>query len=272
MILEAAAPPVNAALSHDGFSPLARANQAVASTRLFQAYQVKSGDTLWAIAQQYQVDLGTLMQSNHLDSSSVLRIGQNLKLPQNDSPVHIIRAGETLWDIAQGSGSTVQQLLQLNPGKNPNNLKIGDSLVLPRGKGVLLAAKSPSRGSFGSSLILSWPVIGPITSSFGWRSGGFHHGIDIAAPRGEPVKAAAAGEVSFTGTKVIYGKTIIVDISPSQQNLYAHLQQINVREGQKIKKGQVIGQVGTTGNSTGPHLHFEYRQNQKTYNPLTYLK
>lgn len=125
--------------------------------------------------------------------------------------------------------------------------------------------------------ILSWPVSGTITSPYGYRQnpfGGapdFHPGLDIAAPMGTTVTAAASGTVISAGWYGGYGNFILIDNGGGMATGYGHLSQIFVSNGQQIQKGQAIGAVGSTGHSTGPHLHFEVRLNGKTTDPAAYL-
>lgn len=118
------------------------------------------------------------------------------------------------------------------------------------------------------------PVSGTISSRFGVRSSirsSVHTGLDIAAPRGTTIKAAAAGTVTFSGWKGAYGKLIVITHANGVQTYYAHCNSISVSTGQKVSSGQKIGAVGSTGNSTGPHLHLEVRVNGIAYNPQNYL-
>lgn len=122
-----------------------------------------------------------------------------------------------------------------------------------------------------------WPVRGRISSSFGYRIHPlrfrriFHEGIDIAVPTGSSVKAAASGKVIFAGNRSGYGKTIIINHGSGLQTLYAHNSKLHVKAGQWVEKGQLICSSGNTGSSTGPHLHFEVRENGRPKNPLDYL-
>ena len=122
-----------------------------------------------------------------------------------------------------------------------------------------------------------WPVVGEISSPFGSRMHpifkvqSFHTGLDIGAPQGRPVFAASDGIVLYSGTWGGYGKTIVVDHGAGYTSIYGHLSNYYVKRATKVKKGQLIGLVGSTGLSTGPHLHFEVRVNGKEVNPLNYL-
>lgn len=130
------------------------------------------------------------------------------------------------------------------------------------------AAASPPRPSSSGFL---WPVSGPITSSFGPRWGRMHEGIDVAAPAGAPVRAAAAGQVLYAGWMGGYGNLVVLDHGGGLATAYAHLSSIAVSEGATVAQGQVIGAVGSTGHSFGPHLHFEVRVGGTPVDPLGYL-
>ncbi len=122
------------------------------------------------------------------------------------------------------------------------------------------------------------PVKGDVSSPFGWRIDPFtgkrayHKGVDFRAPLGTPVRSAERGKVIFAGKKGGYGNLIIVEHRGGFRTYYAHLQEIDVKEGEDVERGQMIGKVGSTGRSTGPHLHFEVRRGDRVYNPLVELK
>lgn len=140
------------------------------------------------------------------------------------------------------------------------------------------AAQGPAAGPSGgvavapsSSSGLAWPVSGPITSGFGPRWGRMHEGLDIAGGSGTPIAAAAAGTVIVAGANGGYGNLIVVDHGGGVSTAYAHLSSIAVSPGQRVGQGTVVGGMGTTGRSTGVHLHFEVRVNGSAVNPLGYL-
>lgn len=136
----------------------------------------------------------------------------------------------------------------------------------------ILAAQSRSAGvSVSGSGTFIWPVSGPVTSTFGLRWGRMHEGIDIAAPGGTPIVAAGAGIVIFAGWLGGYGQLVVVDHGGGVATAYAHMSQIGSSVGQQVGQGQVIGYVGSTGHSTGNHLHFEVRVNGVARDPLGYL-
>ena len=179
-----------------------------------------------------------------------------------------------MWSIAARYNTFVQDIQKSNPQRNPSNLKIGDKLIIPDSTYRALentAQVSSSRGATLNKLIFTWPLIGIITSHYGWRKSGFHHGLDIAGELGQPIKAAASGYVLFAGYKPVYGKMVILKHADGRETVYAHAQDIYVKEDQFVVKGEVLATVGVTGNTTGPHLHFEVREGQNTYDPLKYL-
>jgi murein DD-endopeptidase MepM/ murein hydrolase activator NlpD len=132
------------------------------------------------------------------------------------------------------------------------------------------SAVAPSAGVASSSGFI-WPVSGTLTSSFGWRWGRMHEGIDIAAPGGAPIAAAASGVVIYAGWMGGYGNLVVIDHGGGIATAYAHQSSIAVGNGAPVAQGQVIGYVGSTGHSTGNHLHFEVRVNGAAVDPLGYL-
>ncbi len=118
---------------------------------------------------------------------------------------------------------------------------------------------------------LAWPLAGPVTSTFGPRWGRMHNGIDVGVPTGTTISAAAAGEVFFSGWMSGYGNVVLIDHRNGLITLYAHQSELAVAEGEQVARGEVVGYAGSTGNSTGPHLHFETRVDGVPRDPLTYL-
>ncbi len=122
-----------------------------------------------------------------------------------------------------------------------------------------------------TSLQFSWPVRGRLSSRFGSRRGRAHDGIDIAAKRGTPIFSAESGRVIHSGRLGSYGKVVIVKHSGKFRSVYAHASRILVRKGEFVERGQKIAEVGSTGRSTGPHVHFEIRRSEAPQNPLGFL-
>jgi len=263
--------PVLAFLNEGIFIPACRTESVPTDSRM-RLYQVKRGDTLWGISRAYNVELETVMLINNLNINSILTVGQTLQIPYERPRIHVIRKGETMWDVAIRYDISVSDLKRANPDKNPKRLRIGDKLNIPDSTYRTVIGENPSRGVLMSSSRFIWPLVGIITSYYGWRNSGFHHGLDIAGDVGDSIRAAESGKVIFAGFKPVYGYTVIIEHADGKQTVYAHASSICVKNNQKVVKGQVIAAVGASGNATGPHLHFEIREGGKTQNPLGYLK
>jgi murein DD-endopeptidase MepM/ murein hydrolase activator NlpD len=244
-------------------------------------YTVKASDTAESIASTYEVKLSTILESNQLTSGSALTEGQNLVFPSIDGIAYKIQGGETLWDLANLYKLTVDEILQVNKLENPDKLKLNQYIIIPNvEKALKLPVQSSSQGSTDTkkskgSVTLGrgvWPASGRISSKFGPRWGRKHEGIDIAASTGTNVYAFMEGKVTFSGTQGGYGKLVIIDHGNGLKSYYGHNSKLIAKVGQTVTKGTHIAEVGSTGNSTGPHLHFEIRKNGTPVNPYTYLK
>lgn len=194
---------------------------------------------------------------------------------------HQVRRGETLYRISKAYGVSVQRLAKVNRLADPSRLEVGQRLLIPGARRPVpvsvVAPRSinrrvvPPKASEGT-LALSWPVIGgTVTSGFGARGRSFHDGIDISAPAGAAVYAAQDGEVIYSDSLRGYGNVIIVRHHGGFATVYAHNQSNGVREGQHVRRGEVIGRVGSSGRTTGANLHFEVRQDNVARNPLYFL-
>lgn len=230
---------------------------------------VARGDTLWDLALRYRTTVETIARLNRLSALSSLQVGQELVIMQGASgTVHRVRGGESLWTISRRYGVNVDAIARANRLANDSLLAVGQQLIIPtRGPASPMESTAPRVASAG----FMWPLRGRITSGFGMRWGRMHQGLDIAAPHGHPVLASRDGRVSFAGRWGGYGNLVIISRSSGVSTYYAHLSRIEVRVGQTLEAGQRIGRVGSTGNSTGPHLHFEIRFNGRPVNPRLHL-
>ena len=259
-------------------------------------YTVRPGDNLWYIADRYGVNVRQLIAYNGLANPNKIYPGQRLVVSEKYQLRHLVRRGETLWGIAKKYDVAVASIAQLNNLSDPSRIHPGQVLKIGEGEDILGQAEvsssttasvtiashgggtggvSSGTGSGGNAVgggIFAWPVEGRITSGFGPRWGSFHYGLDIGAPMGRVVRAAADGTVVFIGWRGTYGRTIIVDHGGGWTTLYAHNSAITAVQGQKVAEGQAIARIGVTGNTTGPHLHFEVRYQGKARDPLLYLK
>lgn len=182
----------------------------------------------------------------------------------------MLRKGETLKRIAHRYQKSYKALVQLNGRKIETYLPEKIYLSEPRNLLKARYAVYEREVSYTPSRFI-WPVMGRLTSNFGWRWGRHHYGVDIAAPNGTAIKAARAGEVIHSGRVPGYGKLVILYHGRGISTIYAHAKRLFVRKGVYVQKGERIAAVGSSGRSTGPHLHFEIRQFKEPVDPLEYL-
>lgn len=193
---------------------------------------------------------------------------------------HTVREGETFWSICRAYRADPQEVAELNGLQDASQLEVGQTIFIPDAEREIhpvAAAEPPPEQPEKKTKVLAegrfiWPVTGTISSLFGIRAGRRHDGIDIAAPAGTAIVAAAAGEVLFAGDqKTGYGNLIIIRHAEDFVTVYAHNSENLVSEGDRVEQGQIIGRVGQTGRASGPHLHFEIRQGVKPRNPMFFL-
>jgi murein DD-endopeptidase MepM/ murein hydrolase activator NlpD len=196
---------------------------------------------------------------------------------------HTVKKGETLWRIAKTYKIDVKKLKRANHITDERKVEAGTKLFIPGAK-KLAKVKSIKPKLKKASLdrripsikkkgFFVWPLKGDITSRYGIRNNQKHDGIDIAAPKGSTIHAAASGKVMFSGWGPTgYGKMVIIKHNKKWVTVYAHNSKNLVRKNHRVKKGEKIALVGATGRATGPHLHFELRDNRDPVNPLSYLK
>jgi murein DD-endopeptidase MepM/ murein hydrolase activator NlpD len=231
-------------------------------------YTVQEGDTLWSIASQFDLDVDTLRWSNpDLERNpDLLSVGMELTILPVTGIYHTVESGETVASIAQRYGVAEVDILNypLNGLSTPEDLQAGQKLIVPHGHNQL---KRPTPQPAPDSPF-AWPLVGVVTQGFSEE----HRAIDIGAPYGSPVYAGRAGQVTRSGwARTGYGFTVIIDHGDGLQSLYSHMKGEWVQVGNWVERGQLIGEVGSTGNSSGPHMHFEVRVEGEPMNPLDYL-
>ncbi|MDD2220709.1 MAG: M23 family metallopeptidase [Clostridia bacterium] len=258
---------------------------------------VSSAETMWSIANQYQMSVNDLQKANPGLTSDDLKIGMTVRLSAIQPKLTVVVVKEvtktqavayqtktidnsdmlrgTQKIITPGKAGEEEATLKVveTNGKQTSASKISSVVtvepvtqVVERGTKIIVA----SRGSGGSGIV-SWPLRGKITSYFGPRGRGYHFGLDIDGTTGQHIAAAESGKVVCACWGGGYGYYIKIDHGDGLSTLYAHLSKIVVSVGSTVSKGQYIGNVGSTGNSSGSHLHFEVIVNGKQYNPLNYL-
>ncbi len=257
-------------------------------------YVVQRGDSLWVIAQSNHISVDDLIKANPDVKPDLIQIGQNISLIVPE-PYVTLTSKEIVVSaisipysvqVSQDSSMWPWQEKVTQAGKNGqkevteeisrDNGKIVSKVVVSERVLSYPVVKKITRGSkqvptMGSGSMV-WPVQGTITSTFGYRWGSFHQGVDIGAPRGTQILAADSGMVSSACWNGGYGNCVKIDHGGGKVTLYGHLSKIAVTTGASVEKGQVIGYVGSTGVSTGPHLHFEVHIDGKPKNPLSYYE
>ena len=254
------------------------------------AYIVAAGDSLWTVANSQNLEIDTLFGCNDLKDPDKLRPGATLRIPDQDGIFYKVGKGDTLEKIAKSYGIPADRIRMGNAPGAVDTLTAGAEIFLPGARPEASDTPSEGKSSSGSGKKSSespaksytrsyrWPVVGKINSPFGWRRHpvtrrrDFHTGVDIKAPRGRAIKAAKAGRVEYAGWMGGYGRVVVVRHGDGYSTLYAHCNSISVRKGQSVSQGQTIASVGTSGRSTGPHLHFEIRNGQSPQNPLKMLR
>lgn len=271
------------------------------------SHVVQDGDTLWSISKRYKIVMRDIAFANKLQAPFMLDAGQRLQLPP--PPEYRVRAGDSLYEISRLFNTSTSELARLNNIEAPYVVRSGQVLRLPsvrpkptqiqttraidkvpanvsneqgsivqaqvaKPKGVksrpVKVTKAPPKRS--SSKFLK-PVSGKVISGYGPKKGGLHNdGINIAAPRGTSVQAAENGVVVYVGNELRgFGNLILVRHEGRYMSAYAHLDNFKITRGATVKRGQVIGTVGSTGSVSSPQLHFEIRKGTRAVNPKTYL-
>ena len=244
-------------------------------------YTVAKGDSLWSISQRYDVNMSSIISTNNLKEISRLSIGQKLKLTITNMDIakaegyskeaaaeeiiYYVKKGENLWSISRDYNVKLESIIAANNITNASKISAGQQLRIPNVPGA--------RSNIGNFI---WPVRGRVTSPYGIRvlngRKEFHTGIDIGNSTGTNIVAAESGIVSYAGNMRGYGNVIILNHDGGYSTVYAHNSVNLVKKGQYVKRENIIGKVGRTGNATGSHLHFEVRLSGKSVNPLPYLK
>ena len=260
-------------------------------------YKVQPGDTVWDIGARFNVGWFSVMWSNGLDEDAIIKPGQELRIPPVPGTLHTVRVDDDLDAIARRYNVEPAAIVDYNGLRPGEGLPLDKLLVIPGGQLPVVRRAPvappaptivtrpqtqapaqpqvlrptlpiPAPAPAAPTGRFSWPTRGVITTYFS----GWHPGIDVAAPIGTAIGAADGGTVTFTGwDNSGYGYRIVINHGNGYSTTYNHLSSIGVRTGQQVGKGQTIAGMGSTGRSTGSHLHFEILRNGSFVNPLGIL-
>jgi len=241
-------------------------------TLLYDTHIVKSGENISALAINYGLNQDSIISINKIANSRLLQIGRVLRIPNQDGILHTVRTGDSLNSIASRYRVEKKDIQIVNELFS-DRITTGSDLFIP-GARLDWTRLQEINGD-----LFVWPLSGPITSGYGYRRDPFnpnrrqfHNGIDIRGRTGAPVRAAMAGRVSQVGYNNVLGNYVIISHHSGYRTLYAHMSVIRTRSGAYVGQGERIGDVGNTGQSTGPHLHFTVYKNGVTVNPRVLMR
>jgi murein DD-endopeptidase MepM/ murein hydrolase activator NlpD len=244
-------------------------------------YTVEKGDTIGTIAQKFEISQDTIRWANDMTGDD-LSIGQEIKILPISGIEHKVEAGETVYSIAKKYNTDPQGIVDFAFNDFANRetftLVTGQMLMVPNAikpeeqktiKRQVYIAEGPVPVSPGG---FTYPVHGEISQSYSW----YHQALDIAAPYGTPIFAAHNGTVTEVRTGSYdtgYGNNVMISNGDGITSHYAHMESVNVSVGQQVVGGStILGWIGMTGRTTGPHVHFEMRQNGALVNPLAFIQ
>lgn len=236
--------------------------QGKSGTGQISVYIVRAGDTLSEIAEMFGVSTNTVVWANDL-RGSIIKEGQELLILPISGVRHIVKSSDTLQSIAKSYKADLEDILSYNSLSADYKIKSGDVVIVPNG---IISASANIKSSLtqtSSGLpTYSGYYLRPIVG--GRKSQGIHgyNAVDLAAPTGTPIMTSADGQVIIvrpSGYNGGYGLYVVIEHPNNTQTVYGHMSKVNATVGQRVDQGEVIGAVGNTGHSTGPHLHFEVR-------------
>ena len=239
---------------------------------LYDTHTVTQGENISTLAVNMGLNQGTIISVNKITNTRLLQIGKVLKIPNQDGVLHSVRSGDTLGSVAEKYKADPEDIKIANELFS-DKIRSGTDLFIPGAKLDWVSLQEINGDLF------IWPVSGAITSPYGYRKDPFngnrqqfHSGLDIRGSTGTPVRAAMAGRVNNTGYDPVLGNYVVINHHSGYRTLYGHLSVIRTRNGAYVGTGERIGDVGSTGLSTGPHLHFMVYKNGVTVNPRTLIK
>jgi len=237
----------------------------------FSSYTMEKGDIIGRIAIRTGLNEDSIISVNDIKNTRLMQIGQVIRIPNQDGIYYSVKSGETLETIAEKYNTTVAHIKTANELFS-DTVSVNTSLFIPGAK-----LDWTYRQEINGDLFI-WPTSGRISSPYGYRIAPFagvrmfHTGVDIAAPMGSPIKAAMAGRVTQVGNDESWGNFVVISHHSGYRTFYAHMSVVRVKEGAYVETGGRIGDVGSTGLSTGPHVHFTVYKNGVTVNPLSLMR
>lgn len=245
-------------------------------------YNIQPGDTLYTIGNQFKVSIDALMYINGLSDSSILKVGQEITIPPISGLIHKVESGDTLESIAIKFDVPSQSIADFNYILDTSRLAVGTELVIPGGKIPevplpVIYVPSPSYGQEGkvksNKNFCVWPTtVRIITQYYAW----YHNGVDIASPSNSgmpPLIACSDGTVVRAGWDPFgLGLHIRIDHGNGFESVYGHMSRIDVSYGDSVDRGDQLGLMGSTGRSTGAHVHFMVKYNGVSLDPLNYTQ
>ena len=245
------------------------------SSITYQTYRVKSGDMIGFIADEFNVTQDTIISVNNIKQSRLIQPGQYLKIPSMPGIIYTVKkSGETPASIAEKYEINVEKCALVNNLSADTLLSAGTSLFVPDAE-LDWATRQEINGDLFKKPLSAryW-----LSSPYGWRDSPFnegkrtfHGGLDMAVAQGTPIYAALDGTVTAAGYNATYGNYVIITHHSGYKTLYGHMSAITCKKGNFVYTNTMIGKVGSTGMSTGPHLHFTVYKNGKTVNPSLLL-
>jgi murein DD-endopeptidase MepM/ murein hydrolase activator NlpD len=236
-----------------------------------ESYQVERGDVISNVARKFGLNQDTIISYNAIKNARLLQIGQILRIPNQDGLLHTVSRGDTLNGLAEKYQSIPEDIKTVNELFS-DAIREGTTLFIPGARLDWINLQEINGDLF------IWPVSGRITSPYGYRSSPFtgvrqfHGGIDLGVISGTPIRSAMSGRVTVAGWSDVYGNYVVVSHHSGYRTLYGHMSLIRVKSGEYVTTGQRLGDVGSTGLSTAPHLHFTVYKNGVTVDPRSLMK
>ncbi|MEA3272399.1 MAG: M23 family metallopeptidase [Patescibacteria group bacterium] len=248
-------------------------DESVAPRTEVETYIVRQGDTASTIARTFGLNINTILWANNLSTRSIIRPGDKLSILPINGVLYKVKRNDTISKIAKALRADSDKILEYNMLTSASTLQVGEKLIVPGGK-KQQTYYAPSQSIFASpapksNLGMIWPTTSRrITQYYWWK----HTAIDIGGKRGLPIYAVDSGVVEYSGWGTGYGRQIVINHQNGIKTRYAHANTLYVNKGDGVEQGQVIMEMGNTGWSTGPHLHFEIYINGRRVNPLEYIR